>query len=68
MVKVLPLTRQLTGRFTKHGGHEKGADEDGDLPKVCGFGGPERRADPFHVLPIQSKLHFFELVGIGEVK
>ena len=63
MVKVLPLTRQLADRVMK-----QAVEEDGDLPKVFGSGSPERRADPFHVLPAQSKLHIFEIVGIGEVK
>ena len=69
MVKLLPLqTCHCVDWVTKHGRHDEGIEVDGDLPKVFGIGGSNRCADPLDAPIAQSKLHIFELCGLGELK
>ena len=68
MVKVLPFpTSRLADWAKKHEGH--GSDKvDGNLLKVIGSDGFERGGDPLDVRPAWSKIHVFELCGLGEVQ
>jgi hypothetical protein len=62
VVEVEPLLKNPTLKFSVFGGERH--PNDGDLSKVSGFDGLERREDPSNARPSKPKLHILSFVAL----